>query len=219
MPATAAEARDRYAAFLARDGIVQGTWHSTASDGRELACALGVIGPEISSPKDCPAHVMPRWLAQMVPWLFDNQQRKDALDWGSRFYDQIARLEGVVPFSVIHDWQGNVVGDLAIEVATKRNRQVEPHQALKEMHIASLAGKSFTVEEWRPVLKDADADAYADADADAYAYADADADAYVYAYADAYVYAYADADADAIKRLADGLVDCLARVPVSTLIP
>jgi len=234
--ATAAEALDRYEAFLSHDAIVQRMWHGSDANGRELACGLGVIGPAVSSPRDCPAAIMPRWLAQMVPWLFDGQSKADALAWGSRFYSELARLNGSVPFSVIHDWQSNIVGPLAIEVSTKRCRKVETHEALKAMHADALAGKSFTADEWRPVLKaaffDADAYAYANADAyayanayaNAYAYADADAyadayaNAYAYAYADAYAYAYADAYAyanakkQAVKRLADGLVDCMARV-------
>src|SRR6185312_1871420 len=138
---------------------------------------------------------------------------------------QIARLSGNIPFSVIHDWQANVVGPLAIDLATKRKRDVEAHRKLQTMQQEALAGNKFSADEWRPVLKaafkdayayadayaNADADAYADADANAYAdaqptaYADADASAYAYpdAYADAaddayaYAYAYANADADA----------------------
>jgi len=193
---TAAEALDRYEAFLSHDAIVQRMWHGSGADGRELACGLGVIGPAVSSPRDCPAAIMPRWLAQMVPWLFDGQSKADALAWGSRFYSELARLNGSVPFSVIHDWQSNIVGPFAIEVSTKRCRKVETHEALKAMHADALAGKSFTADEWRPVLKAAFFDAYAYAYADAYAYAYANADAYADANADTYAYAYAYANAD-----------------------
>ena len=256
---TAAEAYSRYQAALAEDTLVQRTWHHTAEDGRQLACALGVIGADINSASACPAQIMPRWLAQMTVWMFDAQKIEDALPWGSKFYAEIARLNGVVPFSVIHDWQANVVGPLAIEASKKRGRKAETHEALAAMQAEALTGKKFTADEWRPVLKaaffDADAnaaayanaDAYAyanaDADADAYAdaYADADANAYAYAYAyanayanvdayanaDAYAYANANADAyayayakqSAVKRLADGLVECLARVPADLASP
>ena len=223
---TAAEAYARYQAALASHSLVQGQWQTKADDGRQLACALGVIG-NIHSAGECPAQIMPRWLAQMTVWLFDGQKADDAFAWGERFYAEIARLNGAVPFSVIHDWQANIVGPLAIEVAEKRKRNVEAHKALQAMQAAALAGKKFTADEWRPVLKaafidayayaDANADAYANADADANAYADANANAYAYAYADANADAYADADAKsaAVKRLADGMVECLARVPTS----
>ena len=68
---------------------------------------------------------------------------------------------------------------------------------------------------WRMGLNaDADANAYADADAYANADAYADADAADADAADADAYAYANAAKRAtIKRLADGMVECLARVP------
>jgi len=233
---TGAEVLDRYRSALDDGRLIQFLWHCTDDDGRDLACALGVIGAQVGSPKDCPAQIMPRWLAKMVPWLFDNQSKDEAFAWGLRFYEQIARLSGNIPFSVIHDWQANVVGPLAIDLATKRKRDVEAHRKLQTMQQEALAGNKFSADEWRPVLKAAFkdayayADAYANADADAYADANAnayaDADAYTYAYADAYAdYAYADAyayadyadayahaHAHAIKRLADGIIDCLARV-------
>jgi len=200
---TAQEAAERYNAFLASDALIQNGWHDE-QDGRQLACALGVLGEEVEGAKDCPATVMPRWLAQMVPGFFDCQRFEDAKDWGRRFYEQLARLGGDVPFNVVHDWQAHTVGPLAVELAEKRGRDVEPHKALAEMQRKALTGQKFTADEWRPILKDAfydiylcrydaDADADANADADAYAYANAKADAY--AYADANAYTNADADA------------------------
>jgi hypothetical protein len=117
MAANAREAYDRYEAARARGALIQGGWHSTADDGRQLACALGVIGDRVDSPRECPAQIMPPWLAQMVVWMFDGQRFDDAVTWGSRFYAEIARLDGAIPFSVVHDWQANVVGPLAIEVS------------------------------------------------------------------------------------------------------
>ena len=200
---TAAEAFARYRDAFDHDLLIQAGWHSTDDDGRQLACALGVLGSKIDGAEKCPAAIMPRWLAQMVPWFFDNQGFADAKAWGLRFYAELDRLKGVVPFSVVHDWQANVVGPLAIEVATKRKRDVAAHEALAAMQREALAGKKFTADEWRPVLKAAfrDANAYANA--------------YAYAYANANAYAGAGADAAkraAIKRLADGMVECLSRV-------
>ena len=190
---TPEEAFERYRSFLDNDQLVQANWHSE-SDGRDLACALGVLGSEVSSPRDCPAQIMPRWLAQMVPSFFDNQKKEDALSWGLAFYEQIARLNGTAPFSVIHDWQANVVGPYAIELAEKQGRDVSVHKALAEMQFAALTGKKVTADEWRPVLKSAFKDIYlwchranADAYANANAYADANANADAYAYANAQI--------------------------------
>ena len=223
---TAAEAYDRYMAFLGEDRIVQSAWH-TEKDGRQLACALGVLGSDVDHPAKCPAEIMPRWLAQMVPWFFDNQSEEDAKDWGTRFYAELKRIDGKVPFTVVYDWHANIVAPLAIEVAALRKRDAAPHEALRDLHARALAGDRASHDEWRAKLRNAyadaaaDADAYAYADANAYAYAyayayaNANAYADAYAYANAYAYAYAyDKRRVAIKRLADGIVTCLQRVAI-----
>ena len=264
---TASEALARYQDFLARDALVQSSWH-IEKDGRQLACALGVLGDNLNGVRDCPAQVMPRWLAQHVVWFFDGQNIDDAKDWGARFYAELARVNGNVPFSVVHDWQANFVCPLAIEVAEKRTRDTAPHAAVQELHKRALAGDLAGKEEWVAKLRlayadtnayadayadtnayadayadtnayayaNADANAYADAyananadanadayaDTNAYAYAYADTNAYAYAYADADAYANANADADAyadayayqraVKRLADGMIECMSRL-------
>ncbi|KKC25844.1 hypothetical protein WP12_12145 [Sphingomonas sp. SRS2] len=197
-----------------------------------MACALGVLGDDVDGPSKCPAAIMPRWLAQMVPWFFDRQKPAEALAWGRDFYAELKRLDGNVPFSVVYDWQANVVTQMGIDAAIKRDRDPAPHQALQALHRRALAGDVAPKGEWQPVLKNADAyadayayanaNAYANADAYAYAYANANANAYAYADADADAYAYADADAyananayaNAINKLATGLVECLRRVEV-----
>ena len=187
----------RYEAALANDQLTQGRWRDTAEDGRWLACALGVIGDKVSSPRDCPASVMPRWLAQMVPAFFDGQKPDDAKNWGLRFYKALADCGGSVPFAAVYYWHAHTVCPLGIENSQKRKHDDAPHKDLQAMHLRALAGEKIAEDEWRSVLKNADAYAYA------YAYADADA------YANAYAYAYANADAKVWKRLADGMVDAI----------
>jgi hypothetical protein len=218
---TASEAFDLYRNALDSDLLIQSVWHRE-QDGRQLACGLGVLGPDINGPRDCPATVMPRWLAQMVPRFFDRQTFADAKAWGLAFYQQLERLDGAVPFSVVHDWHCSTVCPLAIDVATERGRDIAPHVALQNLHLRALAGEIVAATEWHPVLKNAYANAYANANANAYnayAYAYADADAFAdanSAYAYAYAYANADANAYAWKRIADGMVDALARADSAT---
>ena len=192
---TTAEALARYEAAFKEDRLIQVRWHKE-QDGRHLACALGVLGDAVDGPNKCPATIMPRFLAQMVPAFFDRQKFDDAKDWGLRFYAALDRIGGNVPFSVVHDWQANTVCVLGIDAAKLRNRDTAPHEALKALHERSLAGEKISADEWKPVLKNV----------------------YAYAYADAYAYAYAwkrlAAYAYAWKRLADGMVDALNRVPV-----
>ena len=78
------EAAEQMTAF-ARDGrLIQNAWHGER-EGRELACLLGAIGPEVKSPEDCPASVMPAWLAHLLPTLFDGVRPERAADFGLRF--------------------------------------------------------------------------------------------------------------------------------------
>ena len=51
--------------------LVQSSWHSRAEDGRQVACLLGSISPDVRSVKDCNASLMPLWLAELTPTLFD----------------------------------------------------------------------------------------------------------------------------------------------------
>jgi hypothetical protein len=178
---TPADAFERYKAFKTDDRLIQGKWISSEDDGRQLACGLGVLG--VTSAAQCPAQIMPRWLAQMVPYFFDNQKSDDAFGWGERVYAELARINGNVPFSVVHDWQANVVGPLAIETAKKRKRDVKPHEDKIALHQRALAGDVANKEEWVETLRPA--------------------------YADAYAYA------NAVKRLADGMVDRLRKVQVA----
>ena len=235
---TAQDYATRYKQAFETGTLTQGAFH-TERDGRQLACALGVIGPNISDAKDCPAQIMPRWLAQMVPAFFDEQKQDAAFMWGLEFTAELARLNGNVPFSVVHDWHANVVCPLGIEAAEKRGRDPNPHKALQSLHMRALAGEKISADEWRPVLKksyanaysytnayafadanayafaDANANAYAFADADAYAFADAYANANANAYANAYAFANANAYANAAawNKLAVGMTECIKRVP------
>lgn len=217
---TAALAFDRYKSALDSGLLIQGSFQKDARDGRHLMCGLGAIDPSVNSISACPAQVMPRWLAQQVVYFFDGQNFDDAKAWGLEFYAQIKRLNGAVPFSVVHDWQANVVAPLAIETAEKLKRDTAPHVAKQSLHVRALAGDLANREEWgavlRPAFRAVYADAYANADVAADAYADANAayaDAYADANADAYAYADADAKKLAVKRLAFGMMECLRRVP------
>ena len=174
---SAAQAFERYQAFLNGGQLVQAKWHDTASDGRQLACGLGVLGDDVLSPQDCPAQVMPRWLAQTFPWLFDNQEPADAFAWGLNFYAELKRLNGVVPFSVVHDWQANVVQPMGIEWAERRGKDKALIESVQKLHTRALAGDTAPKAEWADTLRPALRQVYANANANANANADANANA------------------------------------------
>ena len=87
---TNVEASQRVLAHLDEGRLVQGNWH-TVHAGRELACVLGSMDPAISDPRDCPASVMPAWLARLTVTLFDRQKDADAMAWARRYAGQMAR--------------------------------------------------------------------------------------------------------------------------------
>ncbi len=200
---TAAEYHERYKQFLDAGNLAQGEWNAER-DGRHIACVLGVLGDEVDSASKCPATVMPRWLALMVPWFFDNQTEEDAFAWGLAFTEQLARLNGNIPFSVVYDWQAKYVTQMGIDAAIKRKGDPTSHQALQALHARALTGEKIDRKVWYKALRDA----YTYPNAYPYAYANANANAY----ADAYANAYAYAKKKAISILANGLVECLSRV-------
>jgi hypothetical protein len=76
---------DRMEEFASEGRLIQSAWHSVEADGRHLACLLGAIDDGIYAPSDCPASVMPLWLANLLPTLFDGVTEVRALEYGTRF--------------------------------------------------------------------------------------------------------------------------------------
>jgi hypothetical protein len=177
----------------------------------------------------------PSWLAQIAPWLLDLQGEDAAHAWRKTFDGRISRLNAAIPFSVVHDWQANVVGALAI--AASENKA---HVRLAAMHTAAREGSVFDQDEWYQALKAAFKAVYGDlalgdefaayicfaASVYADAYSDDDEEGYcnanAFAFAAARTYAYCDLHprsgrndserAGANRRLADGFLECLERV-------
>jgi len=54
--------------------LLRGVWTGRDTDGRELACLLAAISPEVAEThkaESCPAETMPAWLARLTPWIDD----------------------------------------------------------------------------------------------------------------------------------------------------
>jgi hypothetical protein len=140
---TAAEALDRYKTAIEGDQLIQFNWHDQAGDGRWLACALGVIGDGVNRPETCPASVMPTWLAQVVPPLFDGLPFDAAKQWGLSFYEALAQLNGDVPFRVYHRWMAECVLPLAAESASQTpgaEDAVKANEVMIELHTRARDG-------------------------------------------------------------------------------
>lgn len=183
------QAYERYREMLDDDRLVQGKWRAE-QDGRDIACAMGVAG--IDRAGECPSRVMPRWLAQMVPYFFDRQAFDDAKPWGLTFWAQLDRLDGKVPFSVLYDWQANLICASHIKRREDAGKDPANAKALQALHLRAFAGEKIDRDTWHAALKAAYRDAYANVDA----------------FANAFAYGWQIA----VKRQADGMVECLARV-------
>ena len=65
------EAASNILAAVEAGTLVQGKWHGNGDDGRAIACLLGAIDPKVNKPADCNGELMPMWLAELTPALFD----------------------------------------------------------------------------------------------------------------------------------------------------
>lgn len=158
LAASAAEAFDRFERTK-NDGLlirlVRGEHHKEV-DGRHLSDILGILGDELRSPSDCPARISPLWLAHAASHLFRGQSHDSAINWGSQFYAELKRLDGAVPFAVIHDWHANVVAPFAIELSARTGpnpwESAAAPKALQCLHARALGGDIFSAEQWHAVL-------------------------------------------------------------------
>jgi hypothetical protein len=77
--------------------LVQRQWHERGKDGRELACLLGAIHPSVTSPADCNGDLMPMWLAELTPTLFDGIAAEHMLSMARRYGELVARWHMLTP--------------------------------------------------------------------------------------------------------------------------
>ena len=66
---------ERLNVMVDEDRIIRYEWTGTDAHGREAACLLAALAPEVAEAEDagaCPASVMPRWLAHLTPHMDDH---------------------------------------------------------------------------------------------------------------------------------------------------
>jgi len=114
------DACDRIALFAREGRLIQHGWHRTADDGRELACLLGAIGPDVTSPGACSADVMPTWLAHLLPTLFDGLLAERTADLGLRF--AAALRSGSTGGGVRRRWLARVEADARVSACAAAAR-------------------------------------------------------------------------------------------------
>jgi len=108
-------AAQRIESFADAGRLRQKVWH-WIEDGHEIACLLGAIHPSINGADDCPADIMPPWMANLLPPLFDNVSAEKATYYGRRF--AFALRHGNTDDRVLREFLIASV-DYAVAAATK----------------------------------------------------------------------------------------------------
>ena len=98
------QAGERLLQFAREGRLVQGVWHDE-EDGREVACLLGAAAG-IEEADQCPASLMPAWVAWALPGLWDGQTPAHAQTFARRWGEAMVRPEWTrIDWSTVHgEW-------------------------------------------------------------------------------------------------------------------
>ncbi|MFI6847259.1 SpcZ [Kitasatospora sp. NPDC050467] len=164
----------------------------------------------------------PEWLRGVGEALFEAMEADAARDWARRVHLELVRLDGEVPFGVVHDWHHRSVQPVLVEASERRGGVAARHQAVADLHERASNGEWIGETAWaaelRPALRELYGYAYAYAYADAYAAAASAAGAYAlangYGEAEAAAYgaSYAELNTEANAR-AHADANALANAP------
>ncbi|GAA2153294.1 hypothetical protein GCM10009760_50860 [Kitasatospora kazusensis] len=155
----------------------------------------------------------PEWLKGVGEALFEVMAADAGREWARRVHRELVRLDGEVPFTVVHDWHHRSVQPVLAEASTRRGGDAARHRAVADLHERASNGERVGEPAWTAALGPAlremygyaypYADAYAAAASAAGAYASAngygedEAAAYGASYAELNTEANARAHADA----------------------
>ena len=88
---TNAEASAAILSHVDAGTLAQGVWHDQGKDGREIACLLGAIHPSVKKAADCNGDLMPMWLAELTPTLFDGIAAENIYPMARRYGELVGR--------------------------------------------------------------------------------------------------------------------------------
>ena len=201
---TNAEASERITMFAKEGRLIQRRWHKR-HEGRELACILGAMHPQVNKPSDCNGKLMPIWMAEVTPTLFDKLPPDQIAPIALRYGALIGRWHVLSDA----DWQG-VFRKFLIRIVDDALESARPANVGK----ASWEQIEKACQQVKAAIENGDKDAAAAA-ANAAAYtataatAAAAAAAYTAATAAAANAAYAAAYAAAATRIFTFLLDLI----------
>jgi hypothetical protein len=97
----------------------------------------------------------PAWLKQVVELIVDRSDDAFRRTWTEQLRETLARLDGAVPFRLIHDWHTNSISSLVIDSCAQRGLSVHEHEEVRELHRHAWHGHSVSEEAWRDTLEPA----------------------------------------------------------------
>ena len=97
--------------------IITGNWRKSDAAGRELVCLLAAISPDIDSEFNCPAELMPSWMASATVILFDGAGAENIQILAPRY----ARAIAVWGELAEAEWTAALIGHFSTCLGVSRN--------------------------------------------------------------------------------------------------
>ena len=203
------QALKRYKKMRAKNRLIQGVW-SEHVNGSRMACAVGILGPNVLSVDDCPWSIMPLWCADYTTLFFDALDKEDAFAWGEKLYSELARLKGDVPISVLHKFQADTMCKFFIDSELEQEENPRPWQNLRQLHLKTLKGRNSNRETWVNAISRT-CNAYYGCCFDRLH--DIHPESQLYSYICICALERTYTEDGVMQRLAYGLIECLKQVP------
>ena len=134
---------ERLLALMAENRIIRKAWRGKTPNGRETACLYAALVPGARSTNDCPANLLPQWLADMVPGIDDSGS-------DSAWPGMVRRFAAVLP------WRLDATADRRVLAATMIAALdiAAPHDSagvvapIRDLWARVLAGDEPAQDEW-----------------------------------------------------------------------
>ena len=149
---TCLEGLQHFRRARASGALHQAVWHHPDGGG----CLLAVLSPTASHSGEVPDTLMPDWLAQIIPPLFDGLPAAACLDWGEALIITLSSFEGrPIPRRILHHWMLHGLLPVLKLSCELRHGYPEQVQRLMDLHRDALAARLHDHETWLSGLEGA----------------------------------------------------------------
>jgi hypothetical protein len=102
-----------------------------------------------------PAPTPPSWLLQVSVALVEGRDAEATHGLARRINGEVRRLDGEIPFGVIHDWQYRTVTQLVHAAFDAEDAAARTHSTVQRLHSRALDGEPVETAEWLLALEPA----------------------------------------------------------------